>query len=325
MLTPILKELSGRDDVMYIIDERMDVNVLKNHDGVVRVRPTILSRLKNEFDIKGVIKNAKHVLCMGNLPPLFARNDETIVFVQNRYLLDESIRNRLSIYVRIRLWLEKFWLRMHCDSVKLFVVQTRTMAELLNKTYNRRADIIPIVPENYIAEDDHHECEKKYDFLYVASGEEHKNHINLVNAWVELAGMGLHPKLCLTISKQRFPGLYKWIEHEKHKHGLDITNVGELVHDEIQKYYRFSMALIYPSLFESFGLPLIEAVVQGIPVLAADKDYVHDLLANVKTFNPTSPKSIAEAVAGFSYEEASLIIEPCSAQQFLEKTVLGTH
>lgn len=324
MLLPILKELSGRNDVVFIMDERMDVTVLNGTEGIIKVRPTIWSRLKNEICIRGIIKNAKRVLCMGSLPPLLGRNDEIIVFMQNRYLLDKCIKSSLPMNVRMRLWIEQLWLRMRCDKVSRFVVQTDTMANFLLSTYHKSADIIPFIPNKMTEEDAVAVRESEYDFIYVASGEAHKNHMNLVKAWTKLAGMGLHPKLCLTISKQRFPDLCAWIEGEKDRYGLDITNMGELEYDQVQELYRLSRTLIYPSLFESFGLPLIEAVSYGIPVLAADRDYVHDLMIDVKTFDAASPESIAKAVTDFDYEKTSLAIDPCTANQFLKKTVFFT-
>jgi glycosyltransferase involved in cell wall biosynthesis len=58
-------------------------------------------------------------------------------------------------------------------------------------------------------------------------------------------------------------------------------------------------ALIYPSTFESFGLPLIEARQAGLPVLASELDYVRDILDPEQVFDPESAISIARAVKRF--------------------------
>lgn len=60
--------------------------------------------------------------------------------------------------------------------------------------------------------------------------------------------------------------------------------------------YGQSRAAIYPSLFESFGLPLLEAKEAGLPVLASERDYVRDVIEPNITFDPLSPLSIARAV-----------------------------
>jgi glycosyltransferase involved in cell wall biosynthesis len=139
----------------------------------------------------------------------------------------------------------------------------------------------------------------KNGFLYVASGEPHKNHRHLVEAWSLLAAQGITPGLCLTLDRNRFPDLCVWIEDQVKDRGLNVTNVGELPDQDLEKIYRESLALIYPSDFESLGLPLIEARCAGLPILASEKDYVRDVVDPEETFDPGSPVSIARAVKRF--------------------------
>ena len=51
-------------------------------------------------------------------------------------------------------------------------------------------------------------------------------------------------------------------------------------------------ALIFPSLDESFGIPLIEACVYNKDILVSNKRYSRDLIQNAIYFNPTSVDSI---------------------------------
>ena len=68
---------------------------------------------------------------------------------------------------------------------------------------------------------------------------------------------------------------------------------------DVQPLYRSASALVYPSLLESFGLPLTEAKACGLPVIAAELDVVRDVLDPVQAFDPLSPTSIARAVIRF--------------------------
>jgi glycosyltransferase involved in cell wall biosynthesis len=84
---------------------------------------------------------------------------------------------------------------------------------------------------------------------------------------------------------------------------------------EIDAAYRQSGALIFPSLTESFGLPLIEARGRDLPILAGELDYVRDVCVPVETFDPRSPRSIARAVKRhLGY--ASQPLDPMSATRF---------
>ena len=57
--------------------------------------------------------------------------------------------------------------------------------------------------------------------------------------------------------------------------------------------------MIFPSFYESFGLPLIEARQANLPILASDLEYVHEICAPVATFDPTLAESIAEQVVAW--------------------------
>ena len=53
---------------------------------------------------------------------------------------------------------------------------------------------------------------------------------------------------------------------------------------------------IYPSLLESFGLPLIEAANHGCKVIASNLPYVHEIVEPSQTFDPYSTESISNAI-----------------------------
>jgi glycosyltransferase involved in cell wall biosynthesis len=95
-----------------------------------------------------------------------------------------------------------------------------------------------------------------------------------------------------------------------------------LPHDQIKLLYGQVQALIFPSTFESFGLPLIEARQAGLPVLAPELDYVRDVLDPEQAFNPESPLSIARAVKrflGFNDEPLALMDAADFMKSILEK------
>jgi glycosyltransferase involved in cell wall biosynthesis len=139
--------------------------------------------------------------------------------------------------------------------------------------------------------------QKRYDFVYVATDEAHKNHLTLLEAWRLLADAGHTPVLALTVpvTSKLAP---KIAEFSK-RHQLNINNLGEMNSPEISRLYQMSAALIFPSTAESLGLPLIEAAQHGLPILAPEMDYVRDIVTPSETFDPHSPVSIARAVRRF--------------------------
>lgn len=134
--------------------------------------------------------------------------------------------------------------------------------------------------------------------MYVATGERHKNHCRLIEAWVLLAKNHFYPSLLLTLCKKKYPELVKFIEKEAKLHSLKIS-IEPIKYEKIDNFYAKSRALIYPSLLESLGLPLLEAKAFDLPILASERDFVRDIVDPVATFDPNSAQSICSSVLRF--------------------------
>lgn len=319
----LLWQLAEADDIAFALDERLCLpEGMKLRGSVWRVKKSILSRLAFEWRLRHLLGCGARVLCMGSLPPLLAHQGEQIVFVQNRYLVEDLSLEGFPLAVRLRIEIERWWLRSRSRYVSRFVVQTNVMRKLLQGSLKGEALVIPFVEGRAEPEErSGREPEEKYDFLYVASGEPHKNHRCLIEAWVKLADRGKFPSLCLTIDRRRFPSLSAWIDGVAGQHGLNVVMVGESPHTEVEGLYRSSRALVFPSRYESLGLPLIEAVERGLPVLASKADYVGELLDGADTFDPGSADSIAQAVAQFPFRQSRLKLELVSPKAFLSFTL----
>ncbi|MGE8066777.1 glycosyltransferase [Pseudomonas sp. NPDC089569] len=258
------------------------------------VRPTLFSRLAAEWRLRHKVKPGDIVLCFHGLVPLFPLKGQVTVFLQNRILLSSDSLQSYPLKTRVRLWGERLMLRSFARRVEKFVVQTPSMAEQVRGFLGDKTPVVvcPFV----LADVDQAETpvEKIYDFVYVASAEPHKNHQKLIAAWCLLAEQGLRPSLALTVPFDT--ALSFQIEELKRTWKLNLFNLGQLSPDGVCALYDQSSALIYPSTTESLGLPLIEANSRQLPIIAAELDYVRDIVEPVHTFDPTSRTSIARAV-----------------------------
>ena len=306
MLEALLIALHDKVELVLSLDERMCIPLdMAQNVQIKRVRPSLAQRFRAESWLAQSTAPDDIVLCFGNLPPLFKLRGYTVVFVQNRYLIDDVRLSGFSLKVQLRLVMERLWLSWKMANASEFIVQTPTMKSLLEiKTRGKvPVRVLPFVaePNGYVRSMLQPEVQKynNCDFVYVASGEPHKNHSRLIEAWCLLAKKGLFPSLCLTLDEARFAGLCREIEVMRQRYGLKVRNSGELSHQDVLALYKKAGAAIYPSTFESFGLPLIEARQAGLPVLASELDYVRDVLDPEQTFDPDSPLSIARAVKRF--------------------------
>jgi glycosyltransferase involved in cell wall biosynthesis len=330
LLLALLKAVSAKLDWVVTLDARL--TPLKDSLGEDRIKwvaRSALSRLHSEWWISRHVQQEDVLLCFGNLPPLFRSRGRVIVFVQNRYLVEPIGLHGHPFAVRLRIRIERWWLVSRIKNVDLFVVQTPTMKSCLQLRIasGKAVSVFPFVGANegYTRIAPARTASVfKYDFLYVASGEPHKNHRNLIEAWCLLAQAGAFPSLCLTVDENAFPEVCRLLQDKKSEFGLKMENLGAVPHPQIQLLYGQAQALIFTSAFESLGLPLIEARQAGLPVLAPELDYVRDVLDPDQVFDPASPISIARAVKRFlGSEERPLPL--LDAEGFINQILQGSE
>jgi glycosyltransferase involved in cell wall biosynthesis len=78
-----------------------------------------------------------------------------------------------------------------------------------------------------------------------------------------------------------------------------VTFVGPVAHSDVPAYYGDADVYVNPSLYESFGMSIIEAMAAGVPVVATRGGAVPELISHGSTgllVEPANPPGIAEAV-----------------------------
>ena len=67
--------------------------------------------------------------------------------------------------------------------------------------------------------------------------------------------------------------------------------------DELVALYRSAAAVVYPSLYEGFGIPCVEAMACGAPVAASNVASLPEVCGDAAVYlDPTSVESIADAI-----------------------------
>lgn len=80
-----------------------------------------------------------------------------------------------------------------------------------------------------------------------------------------------------------------------------LVMLGTVAEDQLVALYQHAIALVYPSLYEGFGLPVLEAMACGLPVVAADAGSVPEVLGAAGILVPPGDvRSIAEAVTALA-------------------------
>ena len=138
----------------------------------------------------------------------------------------------------------------------------------------------------------------EYDFFYPATPDIHKNYFRLFEA-IRMIGKEKKIKVCVTIDKKSIEYIEKIEEINNDLKYEVIINVGRVSKADVLNFYMKSKAMVFPSLEESLGLPLIEAAYISCPIVGSDLPYIYDVVENPIVFDPLNIKDIADKMNDF--------------------------
>jgi glycosyltransferase involved in cell wall biosynthesis len=149
---------------------------------------------------------------------------------------------------------------------------------------------------------DKEQIKKKYDLpekylLTVSTLEPRKNHINTIRAFAKF--LENNPDYYLLIAGKKgwmFEGIFELVKTL----GLDnrVRFLDYVPDADLPLIYDFSKGAIMLSFYEGFGLPVVEAISRGVPVLASDIAVFRELKLQEITY--VNPENIEEISAGMS-------------------------
>jgi len=138
---------------------------------------------------------------------------------------------------------------------------------------------IPGLPERYV--------------YYPANAWPHKNHERLIEAFARVEDPGLHLVLTGSGHEPR-PG-----DEERR-----VLRLGHVAAEAIPGLYREAQALVFPSLYEGFGFPPIEAMACGCPVAASDVGAVAEVCGEAALlFDPADSEAITDAITRITSDQ----------------------
>lgn len=133
-----------------------------------------------------------------------------------------------------------------------------------------------------------------FDYLLCVSNRKgHKNETRLLEAF---AKSDISPDLRLAFTGEPTAEL----ERQIHVLGLEnrVVFVGKVKESDMPGLYRGALALLFPSLYEGFGLPVLEAMACGTPVLTSNVTALPEVAGDAALLvDPLSVEAIASGIA----------------------------
>jgi glycosyltransferase involved in cell wall biosynthesis len=136
--------------------------------------------------------------------------------------------------------------------------------------------------------------------LYPANFWKHKNHEMLLTAFGIACAQGL-PKDIKLVCTGAVSARKEFIQNAAAAFSLAhrVAFPGYLSDAELSVLLNSAGGLVFPSLFEGFGLPVIEAMAAGVPVACSDVTSLPEVAGSAAVlFKPKNPMDIANALVG---------------------------
>jgi glycosyltransferase involved in cell wall biosynthesis len=132
--------------------------------------------------------------------------------------------------------------------------------------------------------------------LYVGNIKPHKNLVRLIEAFNELRTGDLEDVKLLIIGDEisKLPALRHAVHrHKLHKH---VRFLGYVPDDQLAVLYRLAAVFVFPSLYEGFGLPPLEAMASGTPVVVSNVSSLPEVVGDAAVL--VDPHDIDSIVDG---------------------------
>ncbi len=132
--------------------------------------------------------------------------------------------------------------------------------------------------------------------LYVGNIKPHKNLVRLIEAFSELRTGDLEDLKLLIIGDEisKLPALRHAVHrHKLHKH---VRFLGYVPDDQLAVLYRLAAVFVFPSLYEGFGLPPLEAMASGTPVVVSNVSSLPEVVGDAAVL--VDPHDIDSIVDG---------------------------
>lgn len=225
-----------------------------------------------------------------------------VVFIHDLILREEPVSANISTrgwFVRLMKRIGfRIILHRALFSSRAILVPTKHVAERIKHHYPSLRVPVHVVGEGMpmVNQSVWREPDRPLYLFMLGSAYPHKNHDLVFRAWPEIHRR--YPELRLVIGGKKDAFMQKLEARVKQEKLEGISFCGEVPDQEIVSRMAGAFACVFPSRWEGFGLPPLEAMTAGIPVLSSDSSCMPEVLGEkgVIYFNPSSVDGIVGAV-----------------------------
>lgn len=241
-------------------------------------------------------------------------------------VIDASdVWKQMPIPQRINRGIKRANIRSFINTPHVVIVQSLFVSQQMTRVLGRPAPtVIPCPVDEFVAApavtipETPENGTKTHQFLCLSSFATHKNVEILLNTAGIVKSRGIKARIILTLDEtdQAVTSfLTRVIER-----GLTefIVNAGVLKFDDVDTWFTACDALLLPTKLETFGMPYVESLTRGRPILTSDLPFAREICkTGTMFFDPDDPISIADKIEAF-IQRGGLAIDDSVVNKIVE-------
>jgi glycosyltransferase involved in cell wall biosynthesis len=237
------------------------------------------------------------LLSLGNTGPLLARHQAVVIHDAGVFDTPESYGWKFRLWYR---WMQR---GLVMRGARLLSVSEFSAGRIAHHLGVARASIgVTLEGGEHILREvadagvlARHGLRPRRYALVVGTGAAHKNLAALGHARDALSAAGL----VLAVAGAKDADVFR----RGSSTPADVRALGRVTDAQLRALYENALCLLFPSIYEGFGLPPVEAMWCGCPVIAAPAGAVPEVCGEAALwFDATRPPSLGEAVARLAAE-----------------------
>ena len=198
----------------------------------------------------------------------------------------------------------KNWTKYSVHKAKKIIAVSNTTKNDLVKIYKLPSEKIQVIYNGYEKEAGKTKVDQKlikrlknnFYILYVGTLQPRKNIPALIDAFYEFVKDNREFKLVIAGKKG---WLYEKIFNKVRNLGLErnIIFAGYISNATLKELYKNAFCFVHPSLYEGFGIPILEAMSEGCPVISSDKSSLPEVGGNAALyFDPNDANQLVSQI-----------------------------
>ena len=309
ILRCINNDINNQDTYYLYLNKKIDSSIEFNNNFVIRKYNSLIGTYGMRHKVPKMLKRDKIDVFWGpaHVLPKKVKNVKYVLTVHD--LATFRLKRVLSFYNGV---INKLFLKKSAKSADAIIAISNATKNDLVQLFNINEKNIQVVYNSVtlfdyiktpikVFNDDFRSVSEKYNvnhryFLYVGTIEPRKNIANIIAAFdIFKSNCSNDYDLIIAGGKGwRTKKIYKRYEQSEYKKNIIFT--GYISQKEKEMLYRNATLLLFPSLYEGFGYPIIESLSVGTPVLTSNVSAMPEVGGDVCEYvnNPNDIGEISE-------------------------------